>query len=278
VPILTLGWLANTDIQPSTSLKAVIEYAAKYVSKPEKQSTSFQQLQREIINNIPIDAPNALQKLVASTLNKLVAERDWSAQEVCHVLLNLPMTISTRTVVTLDCRPERNQQEMVTLDASDKPKVSKSKYEKYKERDPDEFENITLLEWMRRANKQGTALIRPSTPDYIVNYFPRYNANPNKGQFLDYCRCKLMLHHPFREVEELLTIDGVTYDTYTEAYDACFSKHDHSSIDDYYDDLPIVEEAANDDDDYESVAASIDRAPMVLWSIYPGCVLAMKVW
>jgi hypothetical protein len=33
--------MANTDIQPPTSLRAVVSYIGKYVSKPEKSSVSW---------------------------------------------------------------------------------------------------------------------------------------------------------------------------------------------------------------------------------------------
>jgi hypothetical protein len=37
-PLLTVGWMANTDIQPPTSFHAVLSYIDKYVSKLEKSS------------------------------------------------------------------------------------------------------------------------------------------------------------------------------------------------------------------------------------------------
>jgi hypothetical protein len=44
-PVVTMGWMANTDIQPSLSLHAVLAYLGKYVSKPEKSSVSYTELQ-----------------------------------------------------------------------------------------------------------------------------------------------------------------------------------------------------------------------------------------
>ena len=49
-------------------------------------------------------------------LNKLIGERDWSAQEVSHVLLGLPLQDSSRQVVTLDCRPEEVQNDAITVE------------------------------------------------------------------------------------------------------------------------------------------------------------------
>jgi hypothetical protein len=44
-PVVTMGWMANTDIQPSVTLHALLAYLAKYVSKPEKKSVSYIELQ-----------------------------------------------------------------------------------------------------------------------------------------------------------------------------------------------------------------------------------------
>ncbi|KAM4055583.1 PIF1-like helicase [Hirsutella rhossiliensis] len=40
-PAIILGWLANIDISPCTSLQAVITYAAKYCSKSEKKTEPY---------------------------------------------------------------------------------------------------------------------------------------------------------------------------------------------------------------------------------------------
>ena len=53
---------------------------------------------------------------MSKLLNKLVSERDWSAQEVSHILLGLPAQDSSRQVVTLDCRPEEVQNDAITVE------------------------------------------------------------------------------------------------------------------------------------------------------------------
>jgi len=39
-------------------------------------------------------------------MNQLVGERDWSAQEVSHLLLDLPLVNTSRQFVNVDLRPE----------------------------------------------------------------------------------------------------------------------------------------------------------------------------
>jgi hypothetical protein len=47
-PVMTLGWQANVDIQPSNSLTGVLNYIGKYVSKPEKKSGSYKEIQGQV--------------------------------------------------------------------------------------------------------------------------------------------------------------------------------------------------------------------------------------
>jgi ATP-dependent DNA helicase PIF1 len=82
-----MGWMANTDIQPPTSLYAVLSYIGKYVSKPEKSLASYIELQAQILPYINNWTP--LLSFVSKMLNKLIGERNWLAQEVSYILLQL---------------------------------------------------------------------------------------------------------------------------------------------------------------------------------------------
>jgi hypothetical protein len=53
-PVVTMGWMANTDIQPPTSLHAVLSYIGKYVSKPGKSSASYTELQAQVLPTLVI--------------------------------------------------------------------------------------------------------------------------------------------------------------------------------------------------------------------------------
>ena len=79
--------MANTDIQPPTNLHAVLSYVGKYVSKPEKSSASYTELQAQILPCVNDRAP--LLSFVSKMLNKLIGERDWLAQEVSYILFQL---------------------------------------------------------------------------------------------------------------------------------------------------------------------------------------------
>ena len=58
-----------------------------------------------------------------------------------------------------------------------------------------------------------------------------------------------MLHHPFVHIDELLSVDGVAYSCYQEAFTACYQHHSHPE--DYYiDPEPDAEELDDGDDEY----------------------------
>ncbi|KAM4062421.1 PIF1-like helicase [Hirsutella rhossiliensis] len=77
--LLTVAWLANTDVSPCTSLQQVIDYAAKYCSKSEKKSESFAQIGKALMPRVKDHNP--LISFTSKLLNQLVAERDYSKQE-----------------------------------------------------------------------------------------------------------------------------------------------------------------------------------------------------
>src|ERR1700722_14306750 len=112
-----MRWIANADIQPPTGLHAVLSYVGKYVSKPEKSSASYTELQAQILPCIHDQAP--LLSFVSKMLNKLIGERDWSAQEVSHILLQLPVQKSSRMLVSLNCRPEDVQHDLIVLESGE---------------------------------------------------------------------------------------------------------------------------------------------------------------
>lgn len=82
--------MVNTDIQPPTTLCAVLAYIGKYVLKPEKSSTSYTELQAQVLRCVNDPAP--LLSFVSGSLKELTGERDWSAQEISHILLQLPVS------------------------------------------------------------------------------------------------------------------------------------------------------------------------------------------
>ena len=77
----------NVDMQYCLSRHRVVEYCVKYATKPRSQPL------KEVFNNIvrSLKDDNTSLKAVQKLLINSVGERDYSAQETCHLLLQLPM-------------------------------------------------------------------------------------------------------------------------------------------------------------------------------------------
>jgi hypothetical protein len=93
--------------------------------------------------------------------------------------------------------------------------------------DRERLPNLCLFDWIQSWNWQ-TWKPRPRASPKVINYYPRYLNHPDSPAFTDNYRVKLMLHHPFTEYDNLLTVDGTTYDSYTAAFRACKGSHSHS--------------------------------------------------
>ena len=93
-------WRANVDCQPVVSRHAVLKYIAKYASKAEKRSESYQDMLTRISNSGALEdsALSAYRRFLAETL----VDRDIGAQETCHMLLKQPLVICSRKFISLN--------------------------------------------------------------------------------------------------------------------------------------------------------------------------------
>ena len=251
--LVSMAWRANTDVSPCTSMHAVMTYIAKYASKEEKATTPYRDIMRRVIPRVSSEKP--FLSFVARMLNQLIQERDWSSQEVAHLLQGLPLAKGSRTQLSLDCRPKNQQQTSVMLDegAEEGMRKGQSLYDKYEHRAP-RFEDVSLFEYITRHNltRPSRVCLIPNDRDWrVINYFPRYQANgQDPSQFY---RVKIILHHPFRDYPVCSDADrfrfeedGPEFKTWQEAFVYCKSRHNHP--DDYYEDPP---QPVNNDDEFE---------------------------
>ncbi|EMT69622.1 DNA repair and recombination protein pif1, mitochondrial [Fusarium odoratissimum] len=243
-PAIILGWLANIDISPCTSLQAVITYAAKYCSKSEKKTESFARLADQVLPHTSHVQP--LLSFSSRLMNKLIAERDYSAQEISHLLLNIPLQEGTRMVVTVDCRPLERQARSYRVDGDVNEVIGS--YRKYLER-KDQHEDITYLEYLQSYNLNTWRRLAAQAKKRVLSYFPRYKSMEASSQFNDFCRVKLMMVHPHRSPEELLVVGGQRFDSFTAAYMHCRQHHD-THADDHYGE-PDTDELTAEEDEFE---------------------------
>ena len=163
-------------------------------------------------------------------INRLIGERDWSAQEVCHLLLEIPLTRSSRQVITFDCRPEEQQAVMLELDENgDEQPSGKSILQKYRERLPT-YESTTLLAFLttfeHMAKKDHRP--RPRAKPRVIVYQPQYKSQPDHPDYEDFCRTKIALHHPWRTYPALPWNSCLTW---ASAYQHCLTICDSHSPD-----------------------------------------------
>ena len=201
-PVQLSAWRANVDMQYVVSRQKVINYVAKYATKSENRSKTLKEVFSNVMKTVKDDgtALKVVQKLMVSS----VAERNLSAQETCHLLLQYPMFRATRDFVILSLDGSREVDDrlkegaVVTVD---------SQLDHYRARPTTpQFDNITLLEFVRgyRIPKRvGDDLIRRQK-EVVVIARPYCSPDPNGPMYEQYSKQKLMMHQPFRQLDDLL--------------------------------------------------------------------------
>jgi hypothetical protein len=200
-------------------------YILKYAGKPEVASQSYEELAQRIIPFINETWP--FQSMVTKLMNKLIGERNYSAQEVCRMPLSLPLKQASRALVHVDIRLLEAQSRLVRIEDGE-ARRGLSVLEHYMQR-PEDLENISYHQFLLCHNHKPPYSRRPKANGRVINYFPRYPLD----QVEDHGRAKLVLHHPFRRVEDLLYIEAIHdepcvnyFEAYTYCQDHCYQGHD----------------------------------------------------
>ncbi|KAJ8469320.1 hypothetical protein ONZ45_g16931 [Pleurotus djamor] len=251
-----LAWRANIDIRPIINREAVIAYASKYASKGETVSSGHQHALHSAIARLEGEAPAraAYQK----TLSTFVAERDISAQETCHLLLNCKLVCSSRTFRSLNVDPDY-QSHWVNFQTSNVERHGILEHYIKRPSDPEHAAyNISLLEFATHWNWRGNSVHRHGArgaPPYVVSIYPCYCPDPEDDDFEKYCYARMILHHPFHSLDILKG----GYQTWIAAYKHLCLGHNHIHLDDT---LPrsTDNDAEVDDSDTESITEENDEA------------------
>ncbi|XP_057835431.2 uncharacterized protein LOC131045798 [Cryptomeria japonica] len=192
-------WRANVDCQLVCSKKAVLQYISKYASKTKHKSESYTDMLKRIVGSTNSD--DTILLVIQRLLMGIVADRDISAQETCHMLLKLPLISCTRQFVMLNVG-KRFFQCIANCDEGSQTSISYiSNYMKR----PSELANLTLLcsaqlytyfdpckscKWMKRK------LLA------IVNVYPQHKSLPleDDSSFQSFCWSEFLLYKPFRSI------------------------------------------------------------------------------
>jgi hypothetical protein len=162
---------------------------------------------------------------------------------VCYLLLDLPLSHSSRTVLNVCLkRPEEQAQVFVRRDDDQEGiagsgvvgqlKKGKSLMHKYIDR-LEGLEDITYIKYCREFTHDNNPRPRPRAPARCLNIWPQYNKDNDQE---DFARAKLMLHHPWRALTNLYydDCDEEIKTTYYSVYRNCVVWHNHEkdSLDD----------------------------------------------
>ncbi|EAQ92764.1 hypothetical protein CHGG_00999 [Chaetomium globosum CBS 148.51] len=165
-----------------------------------------------------------------------LVKRDYSAQEICHILLGLPLQEDSRVVQSVDCRPHERHARPIDITADGDIQESQTAYERYLRR-PASMDDVSYFEFLqdwnfKARNPARWAIWQPPAMPRVLYYYPRYKPVRSHQQYSDFCRVKLLLNHPHRQSEQLLEVDDLQFDNYTSVYHYCLEHHDHQ--DDHY--------------------------------------------
>ena len=213
-PLQLSAWRANVDMQYIVSRQRVLQYCTKYVTKSEPRSQSLKELFTTIVHGLR--EGNSSLKAVQKLLINTVGERDYSAQETCHLLLQLPMFKGSRDFVILSLDGSRAIEDRLEEGQS---ATALSIVDHYMARpNSPHFNNMTLLEFARQYSMPKSLGAEPTRRSRRIVVIPRPYVSPDPGseKYEQYCRQSLMQHKCFRHMEDLLC----GYDNYVDAYAA----------------------------------------------------------
>jgi hypothetical protein len=177
------------------------------------------------------------QVIAQKLLNRSIGDRDWSAQEVCHLLNACQMMGSSRQFTTLCLLQERTRMtRRIEADDDWEDELAQEGIEgsdwldDYYARPPTEpYESLSVYSWFKRWEKKrgaGAETPREKRKDKIVRLWPLYApSEPGTIEHENWCRAKLLLHHPHRDRITL----NIRQDTerWDAAYERCLTHCDH---------------------------------------------------
>ena len=184
-----------------TQYATLQQYVLKYASKAESRSLAFSEVLDQALRN---DNPNdpsikAFQKLLIHT----VGERDYSAQETCHLLLQIPLYHSSRNFASLNLNKEANRwlHDSEHNENNEVKKTDPSPLQRYCSRST-ELSDVSLFRLYLQYKLVRGEWVKCSKEN-IVRIWPRPSPIKNGPQWEEFCRVKVLLHVCYRDILSL---------------------------------------------------------------------------
>ena len=222
-----------------------------YITKNEPRSQSLKEIFTTIVQGLRESSNNNSLKTVQKLLINTVGERDYSAQETCHLLLQLPMFKASRDFIILSLDGSRAVEDHLE---EGQRATALSIVDHYMERpNTPHFNSMTLLEFARQYSMPKTLGAQPTPRNRRIVVIPRPYISPDPAgeKYKQYCRQSLMQHKHFRQMDDLLS----GHPTYVDAYAAFLQSGRTPSCleDDMY---PLLQLLQNNEDNTEEVEVS----------------------
>ncbi|XP_012143156.1 uncharacterized protein LOC105662771 [Megachile rotundata] len=207
--LITQTWRANVDIAIVTSIEAILNYIAKYVSKGEVASTNFSELIARIADLYQANDNGTV--IIRKLLQASLTGRDYSAQEVCHVLMGWPIFERTRTFVVLNL----NENQWVPIDAANLH--LNNMITRYRTRA--RSLNVTLFDFYKNFKIERNEVKRRQKST-IVRVFPRLKNSVDAEMQESFYKQQLTLHIPWWHAPDTLLQrpNEAPFETWAEAY------------------------------------------------------------
>lgn len=190
-------WRGNTDFTPVTSKDAVLNYIAKYASKGEFPSEAYSDVLRRVCERRSADTSAAT--LVRQLLVSSVAERNFSAQEVMHLIMGWPLYHASRSFIVLSVRNEWRQ-----------AGGAANMVDKYKSR-PSTLRDLTLFDFAKDYRITGQNVV-PRQKSCVVRVLPIVKYVEEAESNEEYFSIQCMLHIPWRDQPDSMKPDDMTWE------------------------------------------------------------------
>ncbi|EIW68429.1 hypothetical protein TREMEDRAFT_63596 [Tremella mesenterica DSM 1558] len=149
-------------------------------------------------------------------LSQTITERDRSAHEVCHILLQCKMMSASREFVSLRLLANRKRRMRQDLEngVDEGEPVEESDLR-------DAYEKTSLYEWAQSYRRVRGRIVHRQHAAVVI-LWPLYHPGASEShENEDWCRARLLLHHPHRNPNELKEEDK----TWEMAYACCQGAH-----------------------------------------------------
>lgn len=188
-PFVTQVWRGNTDFSPIISKDAVLKYISKYASKGEYASESYREILNQIVGRASVDTPAAT--LIRRLLVSSVAERNYSAQEIMHLLMGWPLCHASRIIIVLsinnDWRRVQRQQTNSLVD--------------HYSRRPADKEELSLFDFAKNYSVSANRYIE-RTKECIVRIIPLLKLTDDSEANEEFYKQQCKLYIPWRGIFE----------------------------------------------------------------------------